>query len=211
MNLLEKECELIGALIGDGYISLACGKYIVGFTGHPEDDVDYYQYLASLMKQVWGKSQAAKVRLRGLRMKIDSKSACLRLVDGYGLIAGENKSLKASIPDFILSDWSLLKYTIRGFADTDGSVFYSKKPGIEKYPAIELSTSSLTLAGQLRAALLAQGFRVTKLRSHKQHHSSNLCYKVCLYGRKNLEKWINEIGFSNPTKLNKALALLSHH
>lgn len=208
MNLLEMEAELVGALIGDGYISLACGKYIVGFTGHPKDDADYYEYLSSLAQKVWGKKMVAKVRLRGLRMKIYSKSICAHLVTEVGLIAGPSKSFSAKVPEHMLGDWNLLRFVIRGFADTDGSVFCSKKPGVEKYPAIELTTCSLVLAEQFREALLCRGFRVTKLRSYYSALSVHSCYKVCLYGRANLAKWMKEIGFSNPTKRAKAESFL---
>jgi hypothetical protein len=208
MNNLQKECELIGAIIGDGYISLAGGKYAIGFTGHPEDDVEYYKYLSSLIENVWDKKITAKVRLRGLRMAFGSKDICLHLINEVGLGHGENKSISAKIPDGIFSDWSLLRFVVRGIADTDGSVFFSKKPGVEKYPAIELTTCSLTLAKQLREALLCRGFRVTKLRSYSSKLSSNLTYKVCLYGKANLAMWVAKIGFSNPYKLARAKALL---
>jgi len=208
MGKAEMEAELIGALIGDGYISLACKKYIVGFTGHPEGDVEYYKYLANLIEIVWGKKIIAKVRLRGLRMKLYSKEVCNHLVAEVGLVAGDKKAYSAKIPEYILINWDLLKHTIRGFADTDGSVFCSKKPGVEKYPAIELNTCSLVLAGQLREALLGHGFRVANLRSCSSVLSNHLCYKVCLHGKKNLAKWMDEIGFSNPTKRLKALSLL---
>ena len=208
MDISPQEAELIGAIIGDGYISLACGKYIVGFTGHPRDDFEYYKYLSCLVELVWGKKIAAKVRLRGLRMKFYSKEICKHLVEEVGLMFGE-KSLSVVIPECFMGDWGLLKFVIRGFADTDGSVFCSKKPGVEKYPAIELTTSSLALANQLRSALLENGFRVTKIRSSFSKLSVNPCYKVCLYGKINLTRWLNEISFSNPTKLIKAKSLLS--
>jgi hypothetical protein len=208
MGLLEMEAELVGALIGDGYISLASGKYIVGFTGHPRDDADYYVHLSCLAQNVWGKKMVAKVRLRGLRMKIYSKSVCAHLVNDVGLIAGPSKSFSARVPERMLGDWNLLRFVIRGFADTDGSVFCSKKPGVEKYPAIELTTCGLVLAEQLREALLCRGFRVTKLRRYFSALSVRPCYKVCLYGRLNLAKWIKGIGFSNPTKRAKAESFL---
>ncbi|MCX6803772.1 MAG: hypothetical protein NTY48_04355, partial [Candidatus Diapherotrites archaeon] len=161
MNIKEKEAEFLGALSRDGYVSLACGKYIVGFTGHPEDDLLYYSYLAGLFFDLCGKKPKIGVRLRGLRMKVCSKQFCFKLIQDFGFVAGENKSYSIQVPSCILPDWSLLRHFIRGFVDTDGSVFFSKKPGVEKYPAIELNTCSVVLAEQLREALLCAGFRVT--------------------------------------------------
>jgi hypothetical protein len=207
----EMEAEIIGALIGDGYISLACGKYDVGFTGHPKNDVEYYKYLSSLIKIVWDKSPVAAIRLRGLRMKIYSKKVCEYLIGDVGLCFGEDKSLHVIIPTYLLFDWRLIRFVIRGIVDTDGSVFYSKKPGVEKYPSIEISTDSVALAGQLRASLIGQGFRVANIRRYLSKRSKHWTYKVGLYGKKNLQKWVEEIGFSNPVKLAKANALLGDH
>jgi len=211
MNLLEKEAELIGALIGDGYISLASGKYILGFTGHPKDDKEYYNYLSNLMLDVWGKEPYKEVRFRGLRMKIYSKPACLRLINFWGLAFGKEKSLYVVIPPRIFYEPALARAVVRGVVDTDGSVFCSKKPGIEKYPSIEITTISHKLGEQLRDLLLCWGFRVPKIRSYLSKRSKHRAYKVCLYGRRNLSRWCAEIGFSNPTKHNKALSLLSDY
>jgi len=52
--------------------------------------------------------------------------------------------------------------------------------------------------------LLNEGFRVPNIRAYKYKYSKNLSYKVSLYGRKNLNKWINDIGFSNDFKNKKA-------
>ena len=202
------EAELIGALIGDGHISLACGNHCVGFTGHPEDDYEYYLYLSCLIQKVWEKEVFPKERLRGLRMGFGSKLIVGRLINLWELEYGEGKSKRVVIPKKLTkSEWKILKCVIRGIADTDGSVFYSKKPGVEKYPAIELTTISLGLAKQLREILLLNGFRVTKLRNYKSKLSQNLTYKVCLYGQENLKHWLDEIGFSNPVKRVKAITL----
>ncbi|MDD3083519.1 MAG: LAGLIDADG family homing endonuclease [Candidatus ainarchaeum sp.] len=208
MNKKEMEAELIGAIIGGGYISTACKKYIIGFTGHPEDDLGYYIYLSKLVEIVLGKNAFSKERLRGLRMKIYSKPICNYLVNSVGLISGSTKSFSVKISKQFFKEWSLLRYVIRGFADTGGSVFFSKKPGVKKYPSIELTTCSINLAKQLRKVLLNKGFRVTKLRSYSSKLSKRPCYKVCLYGIKNLQKWVKEIGFLNPTKKAKAENLL---
>ncbi|MBT4191878.1 MAG: hypothetical protein HOE11_01080 [Candidatus Diapherotrites archaeon] len=211
MNKEEMEAELIGALIGDGYISLASGKYIVGFVGHPIDDLEYHKYLSKLMQKVWDKVPRSVIRLGGLRTKFYSKEICYKLINDLGLLYGAGKAKNVFIPEMFVLNWKLLKYIIRGIVDTDGSVFYSKKPGVEKYPAIEITTISIKLAEQLRESLLCQSFRVTKLRSYGGQLSKHRKYKVGLYGQNNLMHWLKEIGFSNPTKQAKAIALCSDY
>lgn len=96
-------------------------------------------------------------------------------------------------------------YTIRGIMDTDGTIFVSKKPGIERYPTIEITTTSKVLANQLRIILLRQGFRVGNIRESTSKLSTRVAYRVPLYGKENIRKWLNEIGFSNEYKLNRAI------
>jgi hypothetical protein len=203
------EAELIGALIGDGYISLACGGYVVGYTGHPVNDKEYYTYLAQLISSVWSKKVTPKVRCRGIRIAFCSKVVCQKLVGSYGMVSGASKSISVFIPKALVADWRLASATLRGLADTDGSVFFSKKPGVEKYPSLEITTSSIILAEQVRELLLIHGFRVTNLRSYFSKLSKHRTYKICLYGKENLRKWMGEIGFSNPYKRARAEALLS--
>jgi hypothetical protein len=76
MNKNEMEAELIDALIEEGYISLASGKYIIGFVGHPKDDLEYHIYLSNLIFKLWNKRTKTSFRLGGLRTKFYSKEIC---------------------------------------------------------------------------------------------------------------------------------------
>ncbi|MCX6750979.1 MAG: hypothetical protein NTZ83_05960 [Candidatus Pacearchaeota archaeon] len=109
------------------------------------------------------------------------------------------------IPQIIFDNWELARYTLRGIMDSDGSVFVSRKPGIERYPSMEITTTSLRLANQIRFLLIERGFRVTKIRSALSKTSKRIAYRVCLYGKENIRKWLREIGFSNLYKKNRAL------
>ena len=88
--------------------------------------------------------------------------------------------------------------------DTDGTVFVSKKPRIEEYPTIEITTTSKVLANQLREILLKKGFRVANIRESLSKLSKRVAYRVPLYGKENIRKWVNEIGFSNLYKKERA-------
>ena len=92
--------------------------------------------------------------------------------------------------------------------DTDGTVFVSRKPGIERYPTMEITTNSLNLANQIRAILLEQNFRVGNIRKSTSKFSKNPTYRVPLYGKENIRKWLREIGFSNTYKLERAKAYI---
>jgi hypothetical protein len=131
-----------------------------------------------------------------------------KLTLDYKLPCNDGKCYIVSIPKRFAKNFNLAKHVLRGIADTDGSVFVSDKPGAPNYPSIEITTVSKTLALQAREILLSAGFRVTNLHSNWSKLSTTETYKVCLYGKTNLKKWINEIGFSNPYKLQRAISAL---
>lgn len=208
MELNENNAELVGAIIGDGNIYRKFNKYRIGFTGHPITDKEYFEYLKDLIKKEWNKEGKVIFRENKIQMTINSKETCLYLINELKIPFGKEKSLNAKIPMQIKNDWSLLKCFIRGMIDTDGTVFVSKKPRIDKYPSIEFTTINKEMAEQLRKILEDKGFKVSKVWAFEQTMSCNLCYRFGLYGQNNLKKWVDEIGFSNPYKLERALSYL---
>ena len=141
-------------------------------------------------------------------MIINSKDNCLFLINELKIPYGKDKSLKARIPELIKSNWDLTKFFIRGIVDTDDTIFVSKKPRIEKYSVIEIMTINLHLAEDIKSILESRNFRVSKIWKFKQTMSEKPCYRFGLYGENNLRKWVEEIGFSNPIKLEKANSYL---
>lgn len=209
LEVSKEECELIGALMGDGHISTKCGKYIIGFTGDKITDREYFQYLEQLIFVVWGKKVKAKITKNAVRIKFDSKQIVERITNFFGIPANKGKGQKVVIPPKIYSNWDLAKNTLRGLFDTDGSIFVADKPGSPQYPSIELTTTSKNLARQVKALLSERGYRVANIWGYCSKLSKLTAYKVPLNGRKNLGNWLREIGFSNPYKRRKATNALA--
>ncbi|MBU0635912.1 hypothetical protein KKE06_02700 [Candidatus Micrarchaeota archaeon] len=208
MNVSENECELVGAIIGDGHIYRGFGKYLVGVTGHRTNDAEYLKHLCTLIELEWGIKKKPFFRGGGLRIVFQSKPIVERLLGFFELPFGAKKCYTVVIPSVLRNDWKYSRHVLRGLVDTDGSVFVSKKPGIDRYPSLEITTVSKELASQTRNILLSQGFRAANLRFSYSRLSTRPAYKVALFGWKNLLKWFNEIGFSNPVKREKARAIL---
>lgn len=205
MVITPEIAEIVGVLIGDGYIYRKKHKYQIGFVGNPITDKESFDNLKELILKEWGKNVEAKVRAGGLRLVFNSKEICKFLIDDLGMPHGKGKCEKVFIPRIIFENWDLAKCTIRGIMDSDGSIFVSKKPGVERYPTMEITTTSLNLANQLRVLLIQRGFRVGNIRSSLSKLSTMPAYKVCLYGKSNVKKWLDEIGFSNKYKENRAI------
>ena len=58
---------------------------------------------------------------------------------------------------------------------------------------------------------MKRGFRVANIWSFKSKMSKHRGYRFGLNGKTNLQKWINEIGFSNPYKLERAISYLKNN
>jgi len=208
MEITEGKAEIVGAFIGDGYIHRGGNKYQIGFVGSPKTDVEFFGRLKKLIFEEWNKKVNFKVRAKGLRMVFRSKEISDFLINYLRLPFGKGKCEKVRIPEIILKDWNLAKHVLRGIMDTDGTIFVSKKPGIEKYPTMEITTTSPVLANQLREILLQQGFRVGNIRESLSKLSVRVAYRVPLYGKENVRKWLDKIGFSNTYKLNRAISYI---
>ena len=201
----EKLSELIGIIIGDGNLSNVQKHYRIGFTGDPINDKEYFDYVKVLIKDVWNKDARIFLGGLGLRIVINSKPAFIEVTQKYGLPIGEGKCHKVTIPEVIEKDWTLARHAIRGIVDTDGSIFVANKPGCPNYPSIEITTTSIKLAEQLRKILLSRQFRVANIWCDRSRTPNSLpSYKVPLNGKENVRKWLDEIGFSNPVKRRKA-------
>ncbi len=202
--------ELIGIIIGDGFLDNCQKHYRIGIAGDPINDKEYFGYIQSLIKKIWNKDTKVVKRGRGIYIIVNSKSAFIEITEKYSLPIGEGKCAKVIIPDSIIKDKNLVLHTIRGIVDTDGSIFVANKPGSPNYPSIEITTCSLKLAHQLKSILGMNGFRVANIWCDKPRKNNALpCYKVPLNGRENVKKWLAEIGFSNPVKNRKAEAAVS--
>jgi len=210
MKVTQGLAEFIGALIGDGYIYAKNHKYQIGIVGNPQTDKEYFERLKQLILNEWKKEVKIKLRSGGIRIVFNSKEICEFLMNDMKIFHGKGKCQNVTIPEEIYKNWNLAKYAIRGIADTDGSVFVSKKPGIEKYPCIEITTTSKNLISQLRNLLNEHDFRVTVRTEKRIKKNPNALpsYKLTLNGKGNLKRWIEEIGFSNPYKQDRAVSYL---
>ena len=204
MKITAGMAEVVGIYLGDGHIYRDKNKFQIGFTGNPITDLELFEKLKKLIFKEWNKVVNFKVRAKGLRMVFRSKQISDFLIKDLKLPYGKGKCERIEIPEEIIKDWNLAKYSVRGIMDTDGTVFVSRKPRIEKYPTMEITTTSSKLANQLKDLLSTQGFRVGKIRETKSKLSKLPAYRVSLYGKENVRKWLREIGFSNKYKLDRA-------
>ena len=198
MEVNEKFAEFYGILMGDGCISRYLNggymKYEFRIDGHATTDLKYYSYVRGLIKNVFEKDVFVRNRndCHGIFLKFQSKKAATFFNKTLSFPFGKKKDLK--FPTVLLNNSLFLKKALRGLFDTDGSLYFTKNnSSIRKYPIIEISTHDSLLLYELVEILLFLGFN-PKLSYFKD--------SVKLHGKKELSKWMGEIGTSHPHKRN---------
>ena len=74
---------------------------------------------------------------------------------------------------------------------------------VDKFASLNYSKRRTNTSRQVKEFLELQGFKSANIWSHESKNSKNIVYKVPLNGWKNVEKWKQLIGFSNPIKNQK--------
>lgn len=203
-------CEFVGAVIGDGCIDgyltkNGKSKYHVNITGDAELDLDHLSvHLPSIVRKLFNAGSGVYFRkdCRCIVLNLYNERLFNTLTKRFGFVPG-NKTFTVNIPEEITeAGGEFLFATIRGIFDTDGCIFLDKRKVYKKpYPRITLQIVSKPLFLQLKKALEKQFSLYT-------HYSPKRgCYSLEIYGPKQLEKWMQLIGFSNSRHLSKIESL----
>ncbi|MBR9683175.1 hypothetical protein GOV03_01410 [Candidatus Woesearchaeota archaeon] len=203
IRLNEEICEFIGAFIGDGYLG-RYGKrkniYTIGFAGDKKLDEDYFKnYLVPLIKRNFPFTNPHlyyRTDENTLMLRIYSKKLFEFMVQ-LGFKPGV-KTYTVTIPLVILENKDFLNATIRGLFDTDGCIFFDKRKTYNKpYPRIILELFNYGLINQV-SNHLSKDFKIY-INGRKTRKSKI----IEIYGHKQLEKFLKQIGFSNQRHLSK--------
>ncbi len=206
---LSKElCELVGAIIGDGCIDghidkKGKSKYHVQIVGNSILDKDYLLItLPVIAKNIFGINASHYFRKdrKALNLNFYSKWLFTLLTKRFGFPSGK-KTYTVKIPEEIMnSEEKFVFATIRGIFDTDGCVFADKRKIYKKpYGRIVLKTVSQPLYTQVKEFLENYFSLYSALK--KTEHAP--IYEITIYGNKQIEKWMQLIGFSNQRHLSK--------
>lgn len=209
MEINKELAELIGLIIGDGHIMYQSYNrtYRLTITGDVKEDKEYFEKISNIIFKIINKKPKIKERkiiTRGvhtgnsLKLYINHKKFVEYLINELELIYGKDKAFKVIIPLKFL-DWCYSKHILRGIFESDGSLYFSKSKVIKypSYPRLEIRTSSKKLAYQIYEILKKRNYRIQIMKTKYND------FKVYLSGKEMLNKWINEIGFSNINTITK--------
>lgn len=191
-------CELIGVIIGDGNIYK--NRY-VEISGDKKLDLNYYKRrLQPIIKKELSYTPLISTGPFGIRLRINNKKFTIFL-NSLGIQSGKGKAYNVMIPEPISKTWKLSKACIRGIIDTDGCLSFDKRDVYKTpYPRIMLHIRNKGLSRQIYELLLSKEYKPT---FSKQMTPFGEAYMVYLSGKKQVLKYVSEIGFSNDRHLLK--------
>ena len=196
-----------GVHIGDGSLHITKGRtHSIRFYGHGEDDWFFVsKILPRIIKQLYNKEVSAKKCTDSNKCVLNVCSRAIAIFkQNLGLSVG--KKNMTDLPDFVKQDRKLLISCIRGIADTDFSLYFTKnEKGKYTEPVISCVMDNKELIQNLAVHLKNLEFKVNlRLDVKRTRNGKQLTeHHLAIYGKKNLEKWMEIIGFYNPKQFTK--------
>ena len=205
MKLNKKYAELLGIMAGDGCLSkTARNKCYVYISSNSETDVEHMIYVQSLFKDLFNRETT-------LHKRKDENTIVLKFIDKkifYELSKHcpiGKKYDKLQIPDSIKGSKTFMTWFIRGLFDTDGNVTLSKQHRtVHYYPRIEIRGITKQFLTDVLNYLRNLGFYGSLSKGYCNS------YRLEVPGFKNLVRWCNMIGSSNPKQIRKIKAALKN-
>lgn len=195
--------EFYGALLGDGWLSKLKYKNkimrIIGICGHIQKDKVYLVYLKRNITSLFKRNPYIKdiPKDNGVQLTFGHANLFNFLTKELSFPIGKKENLHL-VPNLEKLSFEKLKYVIRGLFDTDGCFYLDKTPANKPYPCISITMKEPLLMIQIYSILIKKGFKV-------YHYKSEKIEKLFLKGSKQLRKWMDCIGSSNPSKFNRMI------
>jgi len=205
----EKLAELLGVIAGDGHLQVYKSKkrssYAIVITGNKTEDIDYFEFLRNLIKDIFDEDSKIYNKKDGIYLKLWSKEI-VELINVLGIPIG-NKSHILKTPGWIKPDTNFIKSFIRGLADTDFCITFKKGDRRRNsYPVITGYFSSYKLASEVSQFLKGIGVSGNLYKETNDYFGTNsVQYRLDINGVENLYRWMNTIGFNNPKHMTKFL------
>ncbi|MBX4210542.1 hypothetical protein KW783_01055 [Candidatus Parcubacteria bacterium] len=178
----DELAEFIGIMLGDGHISHFQTIVTLG-----TKEKKYVEYVAKLFEKLFGVKAKITRRKNIFQQKkyydvyVGSVSIT-KWLNKMGMVQNKVKS-QVDVPEWIFSDQNYVKSFIRGFFDTDGSI-YKLRHGIQ----LSFSNRSAPLLNALQKALMKLEFSPSKVSF----------YKVYLTKIADVKRFFEEIKPKNP-------------
>lgn len=198
-----------GIMLGDGCLSLINKKKkFISIASCIHDDLPFVEkVILPILKKLRGKETNLKFRPNIGTIELNFTD--YKLFDFISSIefpiGKKGKDIK--IPK-IFYEQNLIKYILRGYFATDGSLVLTNNNGI-LYPRIEASSISKELLKQVNDFLNNLGIKCAIYKRKKKEWRWSPQYRIQSNGRKNLKLFVKKIDFINPKHKEKLKKYLS--
>lgn len=185
--------EFMGILLGDGGIT----SRQVSITLHKEDDKEYIRHVAKICEDLF-KTSPSLIYHKG-EMVCDiiiSRTKLVSYLLSLGLLVGNKVKQQVNVPTWVSNSRSYAKNCLRGLFDTDGCFYLDKhryKDKIYYNCGMNFTNRSLPLLN----------FFKDKLEQYHFNPTQSTKYSVFLRKEKEIIRYFQEIGSSNPKHFNK--------
>ncbi len=183
-----------GVHVGDGNMYSYDRTHRLTYSGNLKNEKEFYKFLSKLIKKTFS--------VNPILLERPSDNTVLILVNSKNLLEFKRKVLNLplgpkdniEIPKKISRNKNLVKWFMRGLGDTDFSLSFKKnKKGIHNEPRLEWYSKSEQLMKQVGKVLKKFGFTFSVQEINGKYHG----YLLRMYGKRNLELWLKNFGFSN--------------
>jgi len=204
--------ELLGIHIGDGCISKnkRYSEYYLG--GDIKEEKEYHdKWVSSLFNK--------KVMIPLLNKKINYKEhpkvgvygfyifndKIVNFFEKQGMCVGTKIGVR--VPKDIIKSKKFSLRFLRGLFDTDGNIYFDKnrscKNPINNRPLIKIDSVSKGLIDDVFIMIKKLGLNPRLKNPYQGKRDKNKVHTVVLYRNKDIDYYINEIGFKNPKHYTK--------
>lgn len=168
--------EFLGIMLGDGHVA-----HFQTFVTLGTKELAYVRYVQKLMGILFGVQAKISKKKSGYRDVYIGSTAITKWLKAQGLVSNK-VATQVGVPDWIMTKTEYMRAFVRGFFDTDGSV-YNLRFGIQ----ISITNRSAPLLTALQEMLRRLGYQV----------SETSAYRIYITKRGEVERFFKEIAPAN--------------
>jgi len=203
----EEIAEILGICLGDGCISITNRYKEFAISGDRVEEKSYYDnrivpllnkklFLPLLNKEI----SAKEYKKTGVYGVINFNKRVVEQLLAWGL--KPSPKLNHGVPEQIkIGNKKIKRAFLRGFFDTDGSIYfgknYSAKNPKNNVPYISIAGVSKQLIYDCVEMCEELGFKVRIKNPRKGKRDKNTIYSFVIYLKKDIQRWLEEIGFAS--------------
>jgi hypothetical protein len=210
--ITEELSEVLGMFAADGNLQ----DEHMSIWGNIHEDKKYYdEIVCPLFSKVFNINVKAHEKKSNsvYGFYICNKNVINALKD-FGFTKRKTYDVKIPREIIVSNDVKIISAFIRGFTDCDGCLNFMKryekgycdfKKRYHTYPRIFIEVVSEIIIDEISFLLKILRIKHTKRIAKKRKANESESYEIAVRGNEMVEKWIEKIGFNNPSKKTKYL------